>query len=231
MATRRPVVVAIVPAKDRADSVAATIAALRDLEQVARVLVVDDGSTDDTTGAARLAGADVLRLPANRGKGGAVTAAIDAAPDADVYLLVDADVGATDAATDALLGPVLDDRADMTVGVLPSAGGRGGFGSVKRLAASGIRRAAGFVPAAPLSGQRAVRGSLLRSLDLADRLGWERALTIAGVRAGARVLEVPVAMEHRHTGRRLAGFRHRGGQGADIVRALWPRLTTSAQRV
>src|SRR5439155_484349 len=75
--------------------VAATVDALLGLAAVDRVLVVDDGSSDGTATAARAAGAAVLRLLPNRGKGGAVTAAVEAAPDAGTYLLVDADVGAS----------------------------------------------------------------------------------------------------------------------------------------
>src|SRR5439155_25259676 len=81
------------------------------------------------------------------------------------------------------------------------------------------------------SGQRAVRGPRLRSLDRATRFGLEVGLTVHAVRAGAGVVEVPVAMEHRHTGRTVAGFAHRGRQGADAIRALWPRLTTARARV
>ena len=231
--TASPVVhvVAVIPAKDRADSIAATVTAVRAIDGVDRVLVVDDGSGDATGDVARSAGAEVLVLPSNRGKGGAVAAAVAATPDADVYLLVDADVGATAAATSVLLDAVVRDEADMAVGVLPAAGGRGGFGVVRDLAARGIRRASGFVSQAPLSGQRAVKADLLRTLDLAPRFGLETAMTIDAVRHGARVAELPVAMDHRHTGRRLAGFRHRGRQGVDIVRALWPRLTTARQRI
>ena len=225
-------VVAVVPAKDRADSVGRTVAALVAVPGVHEVLVVDDGSTDDTAAVARRAGAWVLRLPENRGKGGAVAAAGAATPETDVYLLVDADTGASAAEAGALLGPVVDGEADMTVAVLPSAGGRGGFGLVRRLAGAGIRRGTrGFRARAPLSGQRAVRGSLLRSLDLAPRFGLEVGLTVDAVRAGGRVVEVPVAMDHRHTGRSVAGFAHRGRQGVDAWRALWPRLTTARGRV
>ena len=225
-------VVAIVAAKDAAATVAATVEGLLRLASVDEVMVVDDGSSDDTATQARRAGAWVLHLPVNRGKGGAVAAGVGLAPHARAYLLIDADVGATAVEAAPLLDPVLDGRADMTVGVLPSAGKKGGFGGVKRLAALGIRL--GTRPrrrvTAPLSGQRAVRGDLLRSLTLAPRFGLETALTIDAVRAGGRVLEIPVAMDHRHTGRRLAGFVHRGRQGVDIVRALWPRITTPGGR-
>jgi len=224
-------VVAIVPAKDRADRIAATVAALVSLDAIDRVVVVDDGSADDTASRASRAGATVLRLPLNEGKGAAVEAGVRAAPDASIYLFIDADLGDTAGLADALVGPVIAGDADMTIAVLPSAGKKGGFGSVKRLAAAGITRATGFEPRAPLSGQRGIRGELARSLDLADRFGMETALTIDAIRAGARVVEVDVAMDHRHTGRRLSGFRHRAGQGVDILRALWPRLTSRPVRV
>jgi hypothetical protein len=223
--------VAIVPAKDRADSVAETVRALLGVDGVDGVVVVDDGSVDDTSAQAEGAGARVVRLPVNRGKGGAVAAGVAAAPHADVYLLIDADVGDTAAVAHALLAPVAAGHADMAIGVLPAAGRRAGFGKVRDLARRGIRRACGFEARAPLSGQRAVRGDMLRSLDLAERFGLETALTIDAVRAGARVVEVDVAMEHRHTGRTVSGFGHRARQGADIVRALWPRLTSARQRV
>jgi hypothetical protein len=48
-------------------------------------------------------------------------------------------------------------------------------------------------------------------------------MTIDAVRAGFRVLEMPVAMEHAVTGRDLKGFLHRGRQGLDLMRAAAPR--------
>ncbi|MEO5680302.1 MAG: hypothetical protein ABIS47_11605, partial [Acidimicrobiales bacterium] len=79
--------------------------------------------------------------------------------------------------------------------------------------------------------QRAVRGELLRSLVLADRFGLEVGMTVDAVRAGAVVVEVPVTMDHAHTGRGVAGFSHRAAQGVDLVRALWPRLVDRRGRL
>jgi hypothetical protein len=77
----------------------------------------------------------------------------------------------------------------------------------------------------PLSGQRAIRRNVLDSVrPLAPGFGVEVAMTIDAVRAGFRVLEVPVAMEHAVTGRDVAGFLHRGRQGLDLLRATLPRL-------
>lgn len=224
-------VVALVPTKDGADSIAATVTALRTVADIDEIVVVDDGSTDDTADRARAVGASVLRLTHNVGKGGAIAAGLAAFPTAEIYVLVDADLRESATAVRALVGAVIGGDADLAIGKLPPAAGRGGFGLVKRRSRQAIERACGFSPAEPLSGQRAIRGELLRSFHLAERFGVEVGMTIDAVRAGARVVEIPVPIEHRHTGRRLDGFRHRARQGRDILRAVWPRLTTARQRI
>ena len=83
--------VALVPAYNAAGSIAHVVAGL--LCHVRRVLVVDDGSTDGTGEAASGAGAEVLRLPRNGGKGAAVRAGLDRvlASDATHVAFVDGD--------------------------------------------------------------------------------------------------------------------------------------------
>ncbi|HEX3213320.1 MAG TPA: glycosyltransferase, partial [Actinomycetota bacterium] len=69
---------ALVPAKDEAERVGATVQALRGLPEVAEVLVVSDGSADATAARALEAGAHCLDLPRNLGKGGALNAGLAA---------------------------------------------------------------------------------------------------------------------------------------------------------
>jgi len=216
--------VAIVPAYNSADRIGATVRALLDVESIDEVLVVDDGSTDSTASVALSAGVQVLHLATNRGKGGAVAAGMAKVGSPDIVVLVDADTAESATETRALIAPVVAGDADMTVAVLPSAGQRAGFGLVRDVAAEGIRQATGREFLAPLSGQRAIKASVLSGIELAPRFGLEVGLTIDVVAAGGRVVEVETEFDHEHTGRSIAGFRHRFGQGRDLVRALFERL-------
>ncbi|MCS6712041.1 glycosyltransferase [Brachybacterium sp. EF45031] len=73
LTAHRPRAVAVViPAKDEAERIEATVRAARELPQVDLVVVVDDGSSDATSALAKGAGARVVRHPRNRGKAAAM---------------------------------------------------------------------------------------------------------------------------------------------------------------
>ncbi|HLT58056.1 MAG TPA: glycosyltransferase family 2 protein [Limnochordales bacterium] len=221
---------AIIPAYNEAAILPATVAALRAVPGIHEVVVVDDGSTDETAALARGLGCRVVQLGRNRGKGAALAAGVAAAA-GQVLLLLDADLGPSAREAGRLLSPILAGEADMVIGRLPPARGPGGFGLVKALAGAGIRWLTGLSLAAPLSGQRAVRREVLAALPgLAGGFGVEVGLTIDAARAGFRVVEVPVAMEHRETGRDMAGFWHRGRQLWHVAGALARRVGRPAGR-
>lgn len=216
-------VTVLMPAHNEAERIAASVRGARSIPHVARVVVIDDGSTDETAALARAAGAEVLSLARNRGKGAALTVGLEhARSGADVLLLLDADLGATATEGGALLAPIEAGDADMVVGVLESPASSGGFGLVKGLARAGIRRlGGGFEAQAPISGQRALnRAAWAAAAPFAEGYGAEVALTVRVLRAGLRVAEVPVAMRHAATGKDLPGFRHRGRQFVHIARTL-----------
>jgi hypothetical protein len=100
----------------------------------------------------------------------------------------------------------------------------GGLGVAVGFAGWAIRRRCGLETRAPISGQRAMRPALLRVvLPFAAGFGMETGMTIDAVRAGHRVCEIELDLEHRATGRTLGGFAHRGRQLRDIVRAYAAR--------
>jgi glycosyltransferase involved in cell wall biosynthesis len=215
--------VAAVAAFDEEDSVARTVKALGEIEEISEVVVVADGSTDRTAEEAAGAGARVLVASRRLGKGGALESSLDRIGPADAYLLIDGDVGETAAETSALLDEVLAGRLDLAIGRLPPLEG-GGLGLVKAFSRWAIRAITGFDAREPLSGQRAVARSVMEACrPLAPGFGLETAMTIDAIRLGFRVGEIPVDMHHRATGRTVAGFLHRARQGWHILRALLPR--------
>ncbi len=216
-------VVALMPAHNEADRITASVRAAASVVGVDRVLVIDDGSKDDTATLARAAGAEVIVLPTNVGKGDALQIGLEAIrAEADIVLLLDADLG--DSASDArlLLEPVVAGDADMTIALLPRPAGSGGFGLVKGLARAGIALLGhGFEAGAPLSGQRALNRRAWEAAEpFAAGYGAEVALTIRVLRADLRVMEIATEMSHAATGKDLAGFTHRGRQFLHVLGAL-----------
>jgi glycosyltransferase involved in cell wall biosynthesis len=217
-------VTALVPARNEADRIAATVRGLRELPGVGEVVVVDDGSSDGTPAAAAAAGARVLVAPRGMGKGAALEGALRRLPPADVYVLVDGDVGESASAMAPLLEDVVGGRADLAIAVPPPPP-RGGFGLVKGSARLVVQALTGFAPRAPLSGQRVVTARAMAACrPLARGFGVETAMTLDVLRSGYRVVEVPAAIGHRFTGRDVRGFAHRARQGLDAARAAIPRL-------
>lgn len=213
-------VVALIPAFNEEKYISATVASLAALPEVNEVVVVDDASSDRTAQLAAAAGARVISMPRNSGKGAALNRG-SADINADIIMLLDGDLG--EAAREArwLLEPVLAGQADMTVAQFPPPRRKGGFGLVKGLARKGIKFYTGLEMQSPLSGQRVMTRQVMEKLlPFASGYGVEVGLTIKAARAGFKVLEVPVQMTHAETGRDLKGFWHRGRQFCHVARVL-----------
>jgi hypothetical protein len=215
-------VAVLIPAHEEAARIAATVRAALSVPGVSRVVVVDDGSRDATAEEAEAAGAKVVRLVFNVGKGAALEAGASRVSAADVVVLLDGDLAETAAQAEALLAPVLAGDADMSIATFPRPSGKAGFGLVKGLARAGIARmGGGFEATAPLSGQRALTAACFEAVrPFASGYGVEVALTVRALRAGLRVTEVPTTMAHAATGRDVSGFVHRGRQFVHVLIAL-----------
>jgi len=226
-------VAVVIPARDEADRIQATVTAATGLSAVALVVVVDDGSKDGTAAAARQAGAAVMRHARNRGKGAAMETGAEAVRLLDQrehrdrprhLLFLDADLAGTAALAGPLIDPVLAGKADMTIAVFAATVKLGGHGLVVGLSGAGIRRATGWQPTQPLNGQRCLtRAAFEAARPLARGWGVETGLTIDLLRKGWRVTEVEVELAHRATGTGMRAQLHRAHQLIDVARALAAR--------
>jgi glycosyltransferase involved in cell wall biosynthesis len=217
----------IAAARNEADRVGETVAALRRTFPEAAVWVADDASTDGTAEVAMTAGARVVSRGRPHGKGGNVTAAAEAAlgdePTPRLVLLCDADLGASVAELAPLVDAVERGECDLAVAAFGQRVG-GGFGVALGFARWAIRHLCGFEAAAPISGQRAMRVDVLRAtLPFARGYGMEIGMTVDAVRAGCSVREYELELSHRATGRDLRGFIHRGRQLLDFGRVYMAR--------
>ncbi|MFJ9558015.1 glycosyltransferase family 2 protein [Nocardiopsis sp. NPDC101807] len=238
-------VAVVIAAKDEAERVGSTVRAARDLLGVDLVVVVDDGSADTTADVALRAGARVFKHSRNRGKGAAMETGAEGVrlieedearagthrPPRNL-LFLDADLEGTASGAAPLIEPVGTGKADMTIALFPATRMRlGGHGFVVRLARGGVSRATGWEPEQPLNGQRCLtRAAFEAARPLAPGFGVETGLTIDVLRAGFRVEEVEVPLEHRATGTDLRAQMHRAHQFADVARALVARGLRPAVR-
>lgn len=227
-----PRVAAVVPAKDEGDRVAATVTALLALDEVALVIVVDDGSSDETVGHAAAAGAIVVRHPVNRGKAAALETGVARLAEEEtrtgaephVLLFADADLAESAAHLAPLMSPVLQGSADLAVANIPRSASSLGSGRVVRLARAQIEAMTGRTIEQPLNGMRVMnRETFAAATPLASGWGVEAAMLVDVLRAGRRVVEVPVELTHRRTGSDLKGRIHRAMQLRDVSTALLAR--------
>lgn len=208
----------IIPAYNEGEFIENTIRAIRDHGVADEIIVVDDGSTDDTYSMAKNAGATVIST-CHLGKGEALAEGLKHAR-GEVIVFLDADIGAKATEVKKLIAPIASGRADMSVAIFPPANKKGGFGLVKGLARYGVYLMTGKKVNWALSGQRAFRREVLKDIILASGFGVEVGLTVEVLRNGFRVEEVVVDMGHRETGRDLNGFYHRGRQFVSILKTL-----------
>ncbi len=216
-------VVCVIPSLDAGRTLGRVAAGVRAAVRGARIIVIDDGSTDDTAAVAARCADHVIRFESNSGKGAALRAgfARALALGAQRLITIDADGQHEPRFAPALLAAL--DGADLAIG----SRARDASMPVRRRITNGLAsRAVSAIVRAPIpdtqSGFRALRRVVLEQVNApGDRFEYETELLIRAARSGFRITAVPVstvygAPSHFHGVRDTARvirtiWRHRAG--------------------
>lgn len=173
------------------------------------VIVVDSNSSDGTPEIASRMGARVVKEP-RRGYGRACLTGLASANTPDVVVFLDGDYSDRPSELPILLAPIIDGRADITLGSRLHS--RNSAGALPWHQAFGNRLAANLirvlyrVDIGDLGPFRAVRADVLRALALEETTyGWAVEMILKGALAGFRVVEVPVSYYPRIGKSKISG--------------------------
>ena len=190
------------------------------------VLVVDDGSADATSELAKRSGASrVVRLTTNRGLAEAFSVGLAEAlaMGADVIVNFDADLQYDPADIPALTAPILEGRADFTIGDR-GPGELAHFSPAKRIlqrmGSWVVRQASGIEVTDAVSGFRAVSAEAARKLNVFSKLTYTLETLIQAGYKGLRVISVPVRAHPPVRPSRLftSTFKYVLLQGSNVLR-------------
>ncbi len=192
----------IIPALNEAENIEPLVT--QALQQPVReVIVVDNGSTDDTAARASAAGARVVSEP-RQGYGYACAAGVRAARN-DILVFLDGDFSSNPDELPKLTAPILAEKADLVLGsrvlgqILPGAMPlHQRFGN---WLCAGLMRRLYRVQVTDLGPYRAVPRDLLLGLDMREMtFGWPTEMMVKAARAELRIIEVPVGFHPRRAG-------------------------------
>ena len=184
----------IIPAYNEEDTVATVVDVVKEVSFVDEIIVVNDGSSDNTRQEALNAGARVITHETNKGKGEALFTGYKEA-ECDIIAFIDADIhNLTSKKVEAMIMPILEGKTDITKTKFARARGR-----VTELTAKPLLNF--FFPEIsfeqPLSGQFAARKEILKKINFEKDYGVDVGIVIDADVLGISITEVDIgAIEH-----------------------------------
>ena len=184
----------IIPAYNEEETVAKVVEVVKKVSVVDEIIVVNDGSKDNTEQEALKAGAIVINHETNKGKGQALYTGYQHA-ECDIIAFIDADIyNLTSAKVEAMIRPILEGKTDITKTKFSRASGR-----VTELTAKPLLNF--FFPEIsfeqPLSGQFAAKKEVLKKINFESDYGVDVGIVIDADVLGISIMEVDIgAIEH-----------------------------------
>ncbi len=184
----------VIPAFNEEETVANVVGVIRKVSFVDEIIVVNDGSSDNTEAEALKAGAIVINHEVNKGKGEALQTGYREA-ECDIIAFIDADIhNLTSNKVEAMIKPILHGKTDITKTKFSRASGR-----VTELTAKPLLNF--FFPEIsfeqPLSGQFAARKEVLKKINFESDYGVDVGIVIDADVLGISIMEVDIgAIEH-----------------------------------
>ena len=192
-------VTAILPAYNEELCISGII--LGSKKYVDRVIVVDDGSTDNTAEIAKLAGAEVISHYPNKGKGAALKAGFEAAKDSEIIVTLDSDGQHNPEEIPKLIAPIINGEADIVNGSRYISGNKKDTPSYRRIGQTILDKATnlgcGFDVTDSQSGFRAFAGRALHFFRFKRTdFGIESEMLMDAANAGLRIKEVEIGVRY-----------------------------------
>ncbi len=212
--------VAVVPVYNESKYICKTVNNLKSISCIDEIVVIDDGSTDNTYSIIKNLSVKVIRLSKNKGKGNAIKEGIKGL-DFDYIVLLDGDLGESVIEINKLIHSVVSNDSDVCIAKFPKSKTKGGFGLVKKFSKMAVFLHTGEKMDCIICGQRIYKRKVIEKMKyIPNRFGVELAMTVEAIRNDFKISIVNVDMKHRETGRNLKGFIHRGRQFFDIFKTF-----------
>ena len=212
----QPKILAAIPAFNEERYIGTIV--LKTRQYADEVIVLDDGSTDNTSGIARLAGATVIRHEENKGKGAAVQSLLAEAKkkNPDALVILDADAQHNPDEIPNLLRPIISGDSDLVIGSRERQ--RSNIPLYRRIGQKVLLYAARILSRKRLSdsesGFRAFSPRAVAELELSQNgFAVETEMIAAAAEKGLTVTEVPISVIYTEDGSTLNPIRH----GLDVL--------------
>jgi len=216
----RPRIIAAIPAYNEEKYIGTIV--LKTRQYVDEVIVVDDGSTDNTSNVASLAGATVIRHDKNKGKGATIQRILAEArkKNPDILVLLDADSQHNPSEIPALIKPIMSSDFDIAIGSREQQ--RSNIPRYRRIGQKVLSYSSRILSGKKVTdsecGFRALSSKAIAELKLKQKgFAIETEMISAATKRGLKIMEVPISAIYTKDGSTLNPMSHGVGVLTRII--------------